>query len=244
MFRERERGPSKSLIDNGYFFDKRSSRNPYSSQSFIDHSRLYNVKRSSRHYPAIAQFFDTMDSIKNRYERDYYNPLNNHGDGMYDEFGESYGPNYISKKEYIRKRRSISPRVTEENNNLKEENDKKNLTESKLNEIHPAVRDNLKNKPVIQPSKSVDRQKRANNPVTKDEQNRLRKEAQKDFLTREYFKTIARAVGNKKKRMAYARFKPPLPIDKRSDLSSFLDNPQAIEYLRHQLLGNIFIYNQ
>lgn len=53
-----------------------------------------------------------------------------------------------------------------------------------------------------------------------------------DFLTREYFKSIARSVGNKKKRMAYAQFEP----NKRStSIDAFLDNPEMLQYMMDQL---------
>ncbi|XP_064105233.1 uncharacterized protein LOC135214799 isoform X2 [Macrobrachium nipponense] len=53
-----------------------------------------------------------------------------------------------------------------------------------------------------------------------------------DFLTREYFKSIARSVGQKKKRMAYAQFE----ADKRSSgLNEFLENPAMLEYMQSKL---------
>ncbi|XP_066986378.1 uncharacterized protein [Macrobrachium rosenbergii] len=53
-----------------------------------------------------------------------------------------------------------------------------------------------------------------------------------DFLTREYFKSIARSVGQKKKRMAYAQFE----ADKRSSgLDEFLENPAMLEYMQSKL---------
>ncbi|KAK8754604.1 hypothetical protein OTU49_016837, partial [Cherax quadricarinatus] len=53
-----------------------------------------------------------------------------------------------------------------------------------------------------------------------------------DFLTREYFKSIARSVGQKKKRMAYAQFE----ADKRSSgIEEFLENPSMLQYMQAKL---------
>lgn len=53
-----------------------------------------------------------------------------------------------------------------------------------------------------------------------------------DYLTREYFKSIARSVGQKKKRMAYAQFE----ADKRSSgIDEFLENPSMLQYMQAML---------
>lgn len=56
-----------------------------------------------------------------------------------------------------------------------------------------------------------------------------------DYLTREYFKSIARSVGQKKrKRMAYAQFE----ADKRSSgIDEFLENPSMLQYMQAMLKG-------
>ena len=63
---------------------------------------------------------------------------------------------------------------------------------------------------------AMDRKKRAFNNLHEDskrkrnyDQNNMKRQENEeldDFLTREYFKTIARSVGNKKKRMVYGKF--------------------------------------
>nr|XP_045603543.1 uncharacterized protein LOC123761570 [Procambarus clarkii] len=65
---------------------------------------------------------------------------------------------------------------------------------------------------------ATDRKKRAFSDYFKYEK---RAQDFDDFLTREYFKSIARSVGQKKKRMAYAQFE----ADKRSSGMEFLENP-------------------
>lgn len=59
-----------------------------------------------------------------------------------------------------------------------------------------------------------------------------------DYLTREYFKSIARSVGQKKrKRMAYAQFE----ADKRSSgIDEFLENPSMLQYMQAMLKGGDF----
>ena len=62
-----------------------------------------------------------------------------------------------------------------------------------------------------------------------------------EFLTREYFKTIARSVGNKKKRMAYGKFE----TDKRSSaIDQFLDDPAMLKYMADQLEGILYNYHK
>lgn len=63
--------------------------------------------------------------------------------------------------------------------------------------------------------------------------NRRSQEDVDDFLTREYFKTIARSVGgDKRKRMAYAQF------EKRDgSIDAFLDNPEMLQYMMDKLKG-------
>ena len=65
------------------------------------------------------------------------------------------------------------------------------------------------------------------------------KEELNDFLTREYFKTIARSVGNKKKRMAFGQFE----AEKRSDaISQMIDNPDILQMIQRKLRGlSLFI---
>lgn len=91
---------------------------------------------------------------------------------------------------------------------------------------------------------SGDRRKRAFNDYFTWERKALESESQNmekrssnnkdfdDYLTREYFKSIARSVGQKKKkRMAYAQFE----ADKRSGIDDFLENPSMLEYMQSKL---------
>ncbi|ROT74274.1 hypothetical protein C7M84_007207 [Penaeus vannamei] len=62
-----------------------------------------------------------------------------------------------------------------------------------------------------------------------------------DYLTREYFKSIARSVGQKKKRMAYAQFE----ADKRSSgIDEFLENPSMLQYMQAMLKGRVAVSNE
>ncbi|XP_050739716.1 uncharacterized protein LOC127010041 [Eriocheir sinensis] len=71
-----------------------------------------------------------------------------------------------------------------------------------------------------------------------------------DFLTREYFKSIARSVGQKRKRMAYAEFEPEADEDKRKrkrvpsssstaptlvSLQDIINNPEILQFVKDKL---------
>lgn len=78
-------------------------------------------------------------------------------------------------------------------------------------------------------AKRSDRQKRAYraSPIFLDP----KQEAEKDFLTRKYFKNLARSIGNK--RMAFARFE----AQKRSSLENVLENPQVSQFIQDHFKG-------
>ncbi|KAB7504593.1 hypothetical protein Anas_10255 [Armadillidium nasatum] len=246
LFRERERGPVPELISNAHFsskpiYHKRKTQNlpsqfiPAKNLHFnLDTApydlnvmgKLYELGKRAENSPTKPRhledrFFDPSQVDDRNFGQTHYLSKENARDKIYTDLLNNAVDDYSNKEAGLqtsvirRQKRASTPSAVA--SNQAEDNNNKTIIKSKTN-ISPKRNES-----------KTERQKRAYDDASiflspEEEEN--------DFLTREYFKTIARSVGNKKKRMAFAKFE----AQKRSNtFDAFLENPQMLHFVQEQI---------